>query len=106
MTKKSLPKEVIDSWPEIFTDIDVHAIPLEYLHSMIITFNNGKVWDINIAKYAKQADVDNLESHLKDLLSNYEESIDNIDFRLDVAKVKKDVIKHTKSFLKKPKREK
>lgn len=106
MTKKTLPKDVIDSWPEIFSDIHVHAVPLEYLDSMRITFENGKVWDINIATYAKQADVNDLESHLKELLSTYEESIEHIDFRLDVAKVKKDVIKHTKSFLKKPKREK
>lgn len=106
MTKKTLPKDVIDSWPEVFSDIDVHAVPLEYLDSMRIIFTNGKVWDINIATYAKQADIDNLESHLKELISEYEESIEHIDFRLDVAKVKKDVIKHTKSFLKKPKRAK
>lgn len=106
MTKKSLPKDVIDSWPEVFSDIDVHAIPLEYLDSIRIIFENGKVWDIDIAKYAKLAGEDDLEGHLKELLNNYEESIQHIDFRLDVAKVKKDVIKKTKSFLKKPKREK
>ena len=106
MTKKSLPKDVVASWPEIFSDIDVRAIPLEYLDSIRIIFENGKVWDINVAKYAKQSGEDDLEGHLKELLNNYEESIQHIDFRLDVAKVKKDVIKQTKSFLKKPKREK
>ena len=106
MTKKSLPKDVVESWPEIFSDIDVRAIPLEYLDSIRIIFENGKVWDINIATYAKQSGEIDLEGHLKELLNNYEESIQHIDFRLDVAKVKKDVIKQTKSFLKKPKREK
>ena len=98
-----MPKDVVDSWPEVFSDIEVQAVPLEYLDSMRIIFDNGKVWDINIANYAKKTGVDDLESHLKELLSTYEESIEHIDFRLDVAKVKKDVIKHTKSFLKKPK---
>ena len=103
MTKKSLPQDVVDSWPEVFSDVDVHAIPLAYLDSMRIIFDNGKVWDINIANYARKTDSDDLEAHLKELLASYSDSIEHIDFRLDVAKVKKDVIKHTKSFLKKPK---
>jgi hypothetical protein len=106
VTKKSLPKDVVDSWPEVFSDIDVHAIPLEYLDSIRIIFENGKVWDINVATYAKQAGEDDLEGHLRELLKTYEESIQHIDFRLNVAKVKKDVIKKTKSFLKKPKSQK
>ena len=106
MTKKSLPQDVVDSWPEVFSDIDVHAIPLEYLDSIRVIFENGKVWDINVATYAKKTGVDDLEEHLKELFNEYEESIQHIDFRLNVAKVKKDVIKKTKSFLKKPKSEK
>ena len=102
MKKKTLPQEVVDSWPEVFSDIDVHAIPLDYLDSMRIMFENGKVWDIDITSYAKKAGVDNLEEHLKELLNEYEDSIEHIDFRLNVAKVKKDVIKKTKSFLKRP----
>jgi hypothetical protein len=101
--KKTLPPDVVDSWPEVFSDIDVHAIPLDYLHSMRIMFNNGKVWDINITQYAKKTGIDDLEDHLRELLSEYEDSIEHIDFRLNVAKVKKDVIKKTKSFLKRPK---
>lgn len=103
MKKKTLPQEVVDSWPEIFSDIDVHAIPLDYLESMRIIFDSGKIWDINISRYAKNVGVDDLEEHLKELIKEYEESIEHIDFRLNVAKVKKDVIKKTKSFLKRPK---
>jgi hypothetical protein len=103
VTKKSLPPDVVDSWPEVFSDIDVHAIPLDYLHSVRVIFENGKVWDIDIARYAKKAGTDDLDQHLEELFKNYEEEIAHIDFRLNVAKVKKDIIKKTKSFLKKPK---
>lgn len=103
MKKKNLPQDVVDSWPEVFSEIDVQAIPLAYLDSMRIIFDSGKVWDIDIAKYAKSANVNDLEEHLKELLDEYEESIEHIDFRLDVDKVKKDIIKKTKSFLKRPK---
>jgi hypothetical protein len=105
VTKKTLPKDVIDSWPEVFSDVEVKAIPLEYLDSIRIIFDNGKVWDINIALYARQQGVDALKEHIQELLGNYDESIQHIDFRLDVEKVKKDVTKKTRSFLKKPKKE-
>ena len=103
MSKKSLPKDVVDQWPEVFSEVDVKAVPLAYLHSMRIIFNDGKVWDINIASHAKKNGVEDLEEHLQELISTYEESIEHIDFRLDVDRVKKDIIKQTKSFFKKPK---
>jgi len=98
---KSLPKDVIDQWPEVFGEINVEAVPLAYLHSMRILFKGGKVWDVNIAGQARAHGADNLEEHLKELLANYEDEIEHIDFRLDVEKVKKDVIKETTRFLKK-----
>jgi hypothetical protein len=104
VTKKTLPKDVVDQWPEVFSDVDVKAIPLEYLHSMRIIFKEGKVWDINIAAQAKKAGVTDLEEHLSDLIANYEDSIEHIDFRLDVARVKKDIIKQTTKFLKNKKK--
>lgn len=103
MTKKSLPKDVIAQWPEVFSEVDVKAIPLEYLHSMRIIFDDGKIWDVDIAKHAKTTDFSTLDEHIQELLSEYEDAIEHIDFRLDVARVKKDIIKQTKSFLKKPK---
>jgi hypothetical protein len=98
---KPFPKDVIDQWPEIFGEINVEAVPLEYLHSLRIIFKGGKIWDVNIAGQARAHGADNLEEHLRELLSNYEDEIEHIDFRLDVEKVKKDVIKETTRFLKK-----
>ena len=107
MKKKSqLPPDIIDQWPEVLRDVDVKAVPLEYLHSMTIIFKDGKVWDLNIASHVKKNGFDDLETHLEDLLESYEEVIEHIDFRLDVERVKKDIIKKTKSFLKKPKQKK
>jgi hypothetical protein len=102
--KKSLPPDVVDQWPEVFSDIDVKAIPISYIDSMRIIFDDGKIWDINIANEIKKSglsDVD-IEAEISELVSNYEDTIQHIDFRLDVAKVKKDIIKNTKRFLKKP----
>lgn len=104
MKKKSLPPDVVIQWPEVFSDIDVKVVPLSYLDSMRIIFEDGKVWDIDIAgeiKKSAMGEVD-LEAEIAELVNTYEDSIKHIDFRLDVAKVKKDMIRNTKRFLKKP----
>lgn len=105
MKKKSLlPPDVIDQWPEVFSEVDVTAVPLAYLHSLRISFKDGKVWDINIAAHVKKNGNTDLEQHLEDLIESYEDVIEHIDFRLDVEKVKKDIIKKTNKFLKTKKR--
>lgn len=103
MKKKSLPKDVVDQWPEVFSEVDVRAIPIPYLYSLRIIFKDGKIWDINIDDHARKNSIDDLETHISELITTYEDSIEHIDFRLDVERMKKDVMKKTKSFLKKPK---
>jgi len=102
--KSLLPPDVIDQWPEVFSEVDVTAVPLAYLHSLRISFKDGKVWDINISAHVKKNGSNDLEQHLEDLIESYEDVIEHIDFRLDVEKVKKDIIKKTNKFLKTKKR--
>lgn len=105
MAKQQLPKEVIEQWPEIFQYIDVKAIPIEYLHSMRISFSNGRVWVLKLSG-KNVTDVDALKDSLEEMMDYYRSEIENIDFRLDVDKVKKDVVKKTNNFLKKAKTKK
>jgi protein associated with RNAse G/E len=100
--KQYFPKDVVDQWPEIFGEVAIKAIPLDYTRSMRIIFKNGNEWNINIAAHAKTSGLDYVEMQLQELLDTYEDSIEHIDFQLDVNKVMKDAIKTTKSFLKKP----
>ena len=58
---KRLPPEVVNKWPDVFGDVDVHAIPLEYLHSLRVRFTNGKAWDIAVD--VKKNPVKSLEKH-------------------------------------------
>ena len=98
---KGLPPEVVNKWPDVFGDVDVRAIPLEYLHSLRVRFNNGKQWDIAVdvnKNPAKQ-----LEKTLRKLFHTYDSSIKHVDFKLDTDRVKKDVQKSTNRFLKRRK---
>jgi hypothetical protein len=99
---KKLPPAVIDTWPEIFNEIDVDVVPIEYLHSINVRFKDGKTWEIDIKKTREKPNVD-VESALEELFEHYEDSIDSIDFRLDTEKVKFDIKKRTHQFMKKRK---
>ena len=101
MSDNKLSKNVIAHWPEVFKDIEIHTVPLEYLHSITIDFDNGKSWVVEINDQAKSNP--DLDYGLEALFDEYEDEIINIDFSIDVVKVRKDIEKRTKHFLKKRK---
>jgi hypothetical protein len=102
--RKRLPQDIVDKWPEVFKDIDIKAIPMQYLHSVRVEFGNGKIWDILVKDQNSKADpIKKLEKTLHELLKTYDNNIKHIDFRVDTDRVKKDVQKRTKGFLKKNK---
>jgi len=92
---KSLPRDVIDCWPEVFEDIKLKVVPLRYLHAVLITFRDGKTWEIKVTAKTKKEGWDSFERSLAELFKTYERKIDNIDFKLDTERVKKDVKKTT-----------
>ena len=102
MPKKKLPPAVIDTWPEIFNEIDVDVVPIEYLHSINVKFKDGKMWEIDVKKSLEKPNID-IETALEELFEHYEQSIESIDFRLDTEKVKYDIKKRTHQFMKKRK---
>lgn len=97
---KKLPKEVVEHWPEVLKDIKIDVIPVDYVHSVIITFVDGRVWEIDTSK---NDEVTDFSEALEELMVEYEDVITNVDFRLDTKRVKEDITKRTKRFLKKRK---
>ena len=102
-TGRSLPKDVIENWPEIFGDVRLNVVPLGYLHTVLVNFKDGKTWEIKITQKAKREGWDVFERNLSELVKSYEDKIDNIDFKLDTHRVRKDIERSTQKFLKKKK---
>ena len=103
MPKNKLPPEVIEHWPEIFKDIEIAAVPIEYIHSVHVHFHDGRIWEIDMDKQNGSTG-DNpaaIESSLETFLAEYNDDIAHVDFRLNTAKVVQDVKNRTKSFMKK-----
>lgn len=102
MTKqgRKLSKEAIEHWPEIFGEIKLNTVPLRYLHTVTVMFNDGKNWDIRITSETKKNGWPAFEQGLGELIQNYQASIKSVEFKIDVVKVKKDIEKKTRLFLK------
>lgn len=97
---KSLPKEVIEHWPEIFDEVKLTVVPLEYLYSVLINFKDGKTWEIKITVAVRNEGWRSFEKKLSELCKTYEANIVDVDFKLDTEKVKRDIKRSTKKFLK------
>lgn len=101
--KRSLDKHIVDQWPEVFSDIDLTAIPVYYIHSVVITFKDGRRWNVVINPEDRNNESNDLPKNLSELFDNYSDQIEHVDFRLDVERIKKDIMKTTKRFLKRKK---
>jgi hypothetical protein len=100
---KALPKDVIECWPEVFGEVRLNVLPLRYLRAVLITFIDGKIWEIKVTAKTKNGDWESFEQSLSELFRVYEHRIDTIDFKLDTERVKKDIERVTTQFLKKKK---
>jgi len=100
-TGRTLPKDAIARWPEVFGEVKLNVLPLGYLHTVLVNFKDGKTWEIRVTAEVKKDGWEAFEKNLSELVKSYEDTIENIDFKLDTDKVKKDIVKSTSKFLKK-----
>lgn len=100
MSKEELPSNKDEEWDRILDEINLSYLPIEYLKNIIITFEDGNVWDIDVADSRKSQSVEDIELALEDLFEEFDETIDTIDFRLDLERVKKDLSKKVNRLLK------
>lgn len=94
-----LPQEIINHWPEIFEDIEIKAVPIEYLESVNVYFENGDIWEIDI----HGPEFDDAEESLNAFFEEYDDTIVKVDFKIDSQRVKSDVVSRVHSFIKKRK---
>lgn len=101
--RKPLNQDLVDQWPEILSDVDLAAVPIYYLHSVLITFHDGNQWNVVLKKEHKEDKGEKFTETLNELFHNYEREIKHVDFRLDIERLKKDITKTTNKFLKRKK---
>ena len=100
MPKRKISNEKDKDWEEILDEIDIDYLPIEYVSSIIIKFQDGIIWDIDIDDSRKKQTKEEIEDSLDAVFEEYEDNIDTIDFRLDLDRVKRDLSKRVYRFLK------
>lgn len=99
--RKNISPEVQDQWPGVLDEVDIKVVPIEYIRSVEVKFNDGKIWIMDIDQNV--ADADGLEIALDEMLAEYEDTITGVNFVVDIPKVKQDITRRTKLFMKKKK---
>lgn len=97
---KKLTSRQEQEWNEIFNSIDMDYVPIEYVLKVVITFDDGTIWDIDVANSKAKQPIEEIEDSLADLFEQYQDVIVNIDFRLDIDRMKRDLSKRVMKFLK------
>ena len=93
------PSQLIKEWPEVFEDMYMNTMPVAYLKSVRLEFNNGRIWEIDIQEQLGNATNEVVAEKLLDTFQEYKEEIIKVDFAVDIQKLKADVIKQTKKIL-------
>lgn len=99
--KKTLPDDVVEQWPDIYGEVSMYVLPLQYLHSISINFKDRKIWEIELNEYDRNKGWPKFEKSLSKIFTTYEEQIHDIDFKMNTLQIKLDVISATTAFFKK-----
>lgn len=89
-----------DDWEEIFDSIEVEYLPIEYVKSIAIRFNDKTIWDIDINDSKQSKSIEEIELILEQLFEEYQQSISSVDYTLDFSRIKKDLSRRVYRFLK------
>lgn len=92
------PSNMVKEWPEVFEDLYMNTMPVNYVKSLRLEFKNGRVWEIDIQDQLSQISSEALSSKMLDTLHEYRNDIHKIDFSINIEKLKVDIISSTKKI--------
>lgn len=92
------PKNLIKEWPEIFEDLYMNSMPIEYLHSIRLEFSDGRIWEIDIKDHIHIIHSRSITDRLIQALHEYSDEIKKIDFQIDIDRLKQDITNRSKNL--------
>ena len=93
------PSYLVDEWPEVFEDLYISTMPVEYLHSIRLEFKNGRIWEIAVKDQISTISVQSITEKLIKSIHEYSTEIAKVEFKIDIEKLKIDIKKETKKIL-------
>jgi hypothetical protein len=92
------PKHLVQEWPEVFEDLYMNTMPVSYLETIRLEFNNGRIWEINVEDQLTTVDCDTIANRIIDTFQEYKNDITKIDFKVNIDKLKSDIVNQTKDI--------
>ena len=89
---------MVKEWPEVFEDLYMNTMPVNYVKSLRLEFKNGRVWEIDIQDQLSQISSEALSSKMLATIQEYRNDIHKIDFSINIEKLKTDVIASTQKI--------
>ena len=93
------PFELVQEWQEVFEDMYMSTMPVDYLQILRLSFRNGRVWEIDIAEQLVENANEIVADKILKIFSEYKDDIVKIDFSIDVEKLKSDIAEQTRKIL-------
>ena len=93
------PKHIVDEWPEVFSDLYMNTMPIDYLKYIHLEFSTGMVWELDVEEQLKTLGSDVVAERLQKTIREYQREVKRFDFKLDVARLKRDIKKSTELIL-------
>lgn len=93
------PEHLIKVWPEVFDDLYMNTMPVAYLETLILEFNDGRIWEIDVGTLIKKEDHSKVSKKLLSILEEYHNDISKVDFTIDIKKLKSDLQSKIKNIL-------
>lgn len=95
MPKKFIrpPNDLVKQWPEVFEDLYMSTIPVNYLDTIRLEFVNGRIWEIDIEDTFYRDNAHVTTENVINTFYEYQEEIVKIDFKINVEKLRKDISK-------------
>jgi hypothetical protein len=93
------PNHLVQEWPEVFEDLYMNTMPVHYLETVRLEFQNGRVWEINIVEQLNSSASDIIADRLIDTFAEYKEDIKKIDFKINIQKLKEDIQNQSNNIL-------
>ena len=92
------PTHLVKIWPEVFEGLYMNTMPVAYLDTIRLEFQNGRIWEIDIKEQLTESHSEHVADKLLETFSEYQEEISKIDFKIDIEKLKQDIKKETKNI--------
>jgi hypothetical protein len=90
-------KHLIAEWPEVFEDLYINTLPLEYIDLIKLEFVNGRLWEFNLKDHIIE-NSESLEKLVVDSFRDFENEISKLEIKINIIKLKSDIINQSKNI--------